>query len=80
MRIISADHVASDISMHGLKSLSLVSNLVLDFINRMLTDLNELLQHDAEVDLSTVTPISDLTLACSVLSVIVLLMMIMKFV
>ncbi|XP_078173320.1 uncharacterized protein LOC144567139 isoform X4 [Carex rostrata] len=53
LRIISADHVASDISMHGLKSLSLVSNLVLDFINRMLTDLNELLQHDAEVDLST---------------------------
>ncbi|KAF3324727.1 WASH complex subunit 7-like protein [Carex littledalei] len=52
LRIISADHVASDISMHGLKSLSLVSNLVLDFINRMLTDLNELLQHDAEVDLS----------------------------
>jgi hypothetical protein len=63
LRIISADHVASYFSMHGLKQLSLVSNLVLDFLNRMLTNLNELLQRDAEFDLSKVT-LSDLTLTC----------------
>ncbi|KAJ4775130.1 WASH complex subunit SWIP [Rhynchospora pubera] len=52
LRIISADHVASYITDHGLKPLSLVSDLVLDFLNRMLMNLNELLQHDTLVDLS----------------------------